>query len=38
MIDGLRALDGGNGNIPAENEATDKLRMSILATMIALGL
>jgi len=38
MIDGLRALDGGNGNVPAKNEATDKLRMSILATMLALGL
>lgn len=37
-IDGLSALDGGNGNVPVKDKKTESLRMSILATMIALGL
>jgi hypothetical protein len=38
MIDSLRALDGGNGNVPETGNKADALRMSVLATMIALGL
>ncbi len=38
MIDSLRALDGGNGNVPEAEKKTHNLRMLILATMIALGL
>ena len=38
MIDSLRVLDGGNGNVPETGNKADALRMSVLATMIALGL